>query len=181
MAVAMLAIRRSFARGVRTAEDVIRTRTCVPRRRILSVETDVHALTLLAALLLGFAVGLRTFTGPAVLWLVRHGGAWAYVLGALALLEYAIDLHPGAGARTQPRGLIPRIVSGAFCGWAVSSSSTGAFIAIAIVVGAVSAVIGAHVGLAARLKLIATIGRVPAAFVEDAVAIAVAVAGVYSG
>ncbi len=136
------------------------------------------AQLLLAAFLLGFAVGLRTLTGPAVLWLMRHGGVWAYVLGALALLEYAIDLRPRAGARTQLRGLVPRILSGGLCGWALSWGDGGAFVAAAIAVGAIAAVIGAHVGLAVRLKSAATIGRVPAALVEDAVTIAIAVAAV---
>lgn len=133
---------------------------------------------LLVAFLLGFSVGLRTLTGPAVLWLVKHGGLWAYALGILALVEYALDLHPRAGARTHPLGLSARIVSGGFCGWAVTLGNGNGIVMAGIVVGVVAAVIGAFVGLAARLKSVRAIGRVPAALVEDAIAVAISVIAV---
>lgn len=132
---------------------------------------------LLVASLLGFAAGLRTFTGPAVLWLARHGGAWAYALGVLALAEYVVDLHPKAGARTLPLGLTARLVSGGFCGWAVTSASDTSVI-WGIVVGACAAIIGAYLGLAARLKAADAVGRVPAGLIEDLLAIGIAVAAV---
>ncbi|HEY2473959.1 MAG TPA: hypothetical protein VGI19_04075 [Candidatus Cybelea sp.] len=132
-------------------------------------------MPLLAAALLGFLAGLRTFTAPAVLWLMRRGTPLAYVLGVLALLEYVADLSPRTPARTQPFGLIARACSGAFCGWAVTSQS-GAPVVAGVLLGALAAVGGAYAGLAARTAAIERIGRVPAALLEDAVAIVASVA-----
>lgn len=124
-----------------------------------------------AALLLGIVAGLRALTAPAVLWLVRHPSIAAYVLGVGALLELGGDLSPKTPARTRAMGLIARIVSGGFCGWAVTGP-VGASAAAGIVLGVVGALIGAYGGLAVRVRAVDLIGRVPAALVEDAVAIA---------
>lgn len=130
---------------------------------------------LLATILLGFLAGLRTFTAPAVLWLMRRGSALAYVLGALALLEYAGDLHPKAPPRTMPLGLVARACSGGFCGWTIASAAgTSAF--VAVLLGALAAVAGAYAGLAARKFATGRVGRVPAALLEDAVAIFASIA-----
>jgi uncharacterized membrane protein len=131
--------------------------------------------SVLAAILLGFLAGLRTFTAPAVLMLMRRGTPFAYLLGVLALAEYAGDLYPKAPARTGPVGLIARACSGAFCGWEVSLLS-GTSAAIVVIVGAVAAIVGAYVGLAVRLRAINVIGRVPSALLEDAFTIASSVA-----
>jgi uncharacterized membrane protein len=130
---------------------------------------------LLTAILLGFLAGLRTFTAPAVLLLMRRGTPLAYALGVLALAEYAADLSPKAPARTAPAGLIARACSGGFCGWTVMSLS-GASGAEGALAGAVAAVIGAYVGLAARSRAIGLIGRVPAGLLEDGIAAAASVA-----
>lgn len=130
---------------------------------------------LLAAILLGFLAGLRTFTAPAVLLLMRTGTPLAYLLGVLALAEYAGDLYPKTPARTHPAGLIARACSGAFCGWTVASLN-GAPVAGAAFAGAVAAVIGAYAGLAVRSRAITLIGRVPAGLSEDVVTAAAAVA-----
>ena len=109
-------------------------------------------------------------TAPAVLWLMRHRSPVAYVLGVGALLELAGDLNPKAPARTRFLGLTARVLSGAFCGWAVNAGP-GASVTLGIVLGAIGAVIGAYGGLAARTRAIALIGAVPAALLEDAIAI----------
>jgi uncharacterized membrane protein len=132
---------------------------------------------LLAIFVLGFVAGLRTFTAPAVLWLMRHGGVWAIVLAVLAVVEYVGDLYPKTPARTGAFGLVARIVSGAFVGWSMatsagSSGTTGA------IVGIVGALAGAYGGLGIRLKAIAAIGGIPAGLLEDVVAIALAVVAV---
>jgi|HubBroStandDraft_4_1064222.scaffolds.fasta_scaffold00008_92 uncharacterized membrane protein len=129
---------------------------------------------LLAAFLLGFIAGLRTFTAPAVLWLMRYRAPIAYVLGVLTLAEYAGDLYPKAAPRTQALGLIFRALSGAVCGWWLSLSA-GSTPAIAAIVGAAGAIVGAYAGLAARMRAISAIGGVPAALLEDLVAIVGAV------
>ena len=130
---------------------------------------------MLVAVLLGFLAGLRTFTAPAVLWLMRRDTPLAYALGVLALLEYVGDLYPKAPARTRPAGLIARGCSGAFCGWTVASLS-GTPVAGAVLAGAVAAIIGAYVGLAIRSRAITLIGRVPAGLLEDVITAAASVA-----
>ena len=124
-----------------------------------------------AAFLLGVVAGMRTLTPPAVLWLMRHRSFVAYFLAAAALAELAGDLYPKTPARTSTAGLIARSVSGAFCGWAVTAAA-GSSPLLGIALGIAGALLGAYGGLAARLRAIALIGRVPAALVEDAVAIA---------
>jgi uncharacterized membrane protein len=131
----------------------------------------------LAALVLGLVAGLRTLTAPAVLWLVRHRSPVAYALGVLALLEFVGDLSPKSPPRTAAAGLVARLISGAFCGWALTAPA-GRPGLVGAAIGAAGALAGAYLGLAARTRAISSIGRVPAALVEDAVAIAVAVAAV---
>ena len=130
---------------------------------------------MVVAILLGFLAGLRTFTAPAVLWLMRRDTPLAYALGVLALLEYVGDLYPKAPARTRPAGLIARGCSGAFCGWTVASLS-GTPVAGAALAGAAAAIVGAYVGLAIRSRAIRLIGRVPAGLLEDVVTAAASVA-----
>lgn len=130
---------------------------------------------LLLAFVLGLVVGLRTFTAPATLWLMRHPGPWAVGLGILALMEYGVDLLPKAPARTTTSGLLARAVSGAFVGWMAGLAAGRSSIAGAIA-GTIGAVIGAYGGLAVRIRLSASIGNVPSGLLEDAVAIAAAVA-----
>lgn len=130
---------------------------------------------LLFAFLLGVVSGLRTFTGPAVLWFMRHGGPWAYVLSAAAVLEYFFDVHPNAPPRTSPPGLVGRLASGAFVGWWVAVAGGGSPLTAAAV-GAVGAVLGAYAGLAVRRRAIAALGNVASGLLEDAVAIVASVA-----
>lgn len=132
-------------------------------------------MPLLAALLLGLLAGLRTFTPPAVLWLLRHGSPLAWIFGAFALLEYVGDLNPRVPARTHPLGLVARAASGAFCGWAFAASA-GASAVAGAAIGALAAIAGAYLGLAARTRAVRTIGRVPAALLEDCIALAGSVA-----
>jgi uncharacterized membrane protein len=127
------------------------------------------------AILLGFLAGLRTFTAPAVLWLMRRGTPLAYALGLLALLEYVGDLYPKTPARTHPVGLIARGCSGAFCGWTVASLNDTT-VADAMLAGAIAAIIGAYVGLAIRSWGATLIGRVPAGLLEDVITAAASVA-----
>jgi uncharacterized membrane protein len=135
----------------------------------------MHVTALLLAFLLGIVAGLRTFTAPAVLWIMRHGGAWAYVLGAAALFEYAVDLHPKGPNRTALPGLVARFASGAFVGWWIAVSSADIAV-VGALAGGLGAMIGAYAGLAARMRAIVLIGNVPAGLCEDVVAIAAAVA-----
>jgi uncharacterized membrane protein len=127
-----------------------------------------------AIFLLGIVAGLRAFTAPAALWLMRYGGLWAFVLAALALLEYVGDLYPRAPARTGAPGLIARVASGAFVGWSLATS-TGTPVVAGVVVALAGVAVGAYGGLALRLKAIAAVGAFPSAILEDVVAIVLAV------
>lgn len=133
-------------------------------------------LLLLAAFLLGCVAGLRTFTAPAVLWMIRHTSLLAYLLAVAALAEYLVDLLPNVPARTSLGPLLARIVSGAFCGFGLAWSNGTAAIVTAAAAGAIGAVVGAYGGLALRTRAIALFGRVPAALAEDLVAILGAIA-----
>jgi uncharacterized membrane protein len=130
---------------------------------------------LLLAFLLGVVSGLRTFTAPAVLWIMRHAGLGAYVLGAAALFEYFFDLHPKAPPRTSTSSIVARLFSGAFVGWFAAvaagiSPSSGA------AAGAIGALAGAYGSLPLRRRAIAAVGNVAAGLLEDLVAIAAAIA-----
>jgi uncharacterized membrane protein len=130
---------------------------------------------LLLAFLLGIVSGLRTFTGPAVLLLMRHRGFVAYILAAAAVFEYFFDVHPKAPPRTSSPGIVARLLSGAFVGgWAAVITRVSP--AVGAVVGAIGALIGAYGSLAVRRRLIAAIGNVASGLLEDLVAIAAAVA-----
>ncbi|HTX60127.1 MAG TPA: hypothetical protein VMH02_10690 [Verrucomicrobiae bacterium] len=119
------------------------------------------------AILFGFVAGLRTFTAPAAYFLWR-GGTPGYVLAAFALIELVMDAHPKAPSRTQPMGLIPRLVSGGIVGWFIAGGAGAA-------TGVLGAIIGTYGGHAVRLRLIQRFGPIPAALIEDAVAILLAV------
>lgn len=129
-------------------------------------------MVLFFALAIGFVSGLRTFTSLAAIFLTR-GGVWGYVLGICAIGEYVVDALPWAPSRTQPPGLIARTISGALAGWFVTTAHAGSAI-LGLVAGVVGAIIGTYGGHAARLAAIRKIGALPAALLEDAVAIALA-------
>ena len=140
----------------------------------------------LLALLIGMIAGLRTMTAPAAIaWGAYLGwqplaeswagfmGHWVAVLilTVLALGELIADQLPSTPSRKVPQQFGARIVSGAFSG-AVMGTLGGSLL-IGLVAGAVGAVIGTYGGAAARASLGATFGRdLPAALIEDAVAIA---------
>lgn len=136
---------------------------------------EAVGILLIGAALLGLCAGLRTFTAPAVLWLLRHPGPVAWGLTALAVLEYFADLHPKAPPRTGATGLFARACTGGLCGGALLAGS-GHSIVAGVLLGAVCAVIGAYAGLAVRLRAIRIVGRVPAALLEDGFAIAASAA-----
>lgn len=125
----------------------------------------------LASLLFGIVAGLRVFTGEAVFFGLR-GGVAGIGFPILAILEYIADAMPWIPPRTQ---LFPsftfRVLSGAFMGY-IAGRIPGA------ILGVIGAVIGTLYGYRARIAAIQRIGAMPAAIVEDVVAIALAFAAV---
>jgi uncharacterized membrane protein len=120
-----------------------------------------------AALLLGLAAGLRTFSAPAALALrARPLDLPRRLLLLAAVGELAADKLPGMPSRLSRRGLCGRLLSSAISGRLAAGRRGGALSALA-------ALLGAFVGHALR-------ARRPgwnAAICEDCVAIALASAG----
>jgi uncharacterized membrane protein len=144
-------------------------------KALVSRVWNVAGMILLLAFLLGIVSGLRTFTAPAVLWIMRHKGLWAYVLAAAALFEYFYDVHPKAPPRTCTSNVVARLLSGAFVGW-WAAVAAGALPASGAIAGGIGALVGAYGSLPLRRRAIVTIGNVASGLLEDIVAIAVAVA-----
>jgi uncharacterized membrane protein len=146
-------------------------------------------IILLTALLIGVVGGLRTFTAPAAVSWAAHlgwlpvgstflafmGYAWTpWILTLLALVELVIDQLPSAPSRKAPGGFGARIVSGALSGAAIVAPV--GWLVVGGIAGIVGAVIGTLAGYAARAKLATAFGKdMPAAFIEDAVAILAAI------
>lgn len=126
----------------------------------------------IAALLLGFVSGLRTFTSIAVVLLSR-GGVWGIVAAVAAVGEYVADVMPWIPPRTKLPSIVVRPLSGAFVGYlfSVMHDANGLIGAVGGVIGALAGTFG---GYAARLWLIERIGNIPAALAEDVIAILIA-------
>jgi uncharacterized membrane protein len=141
------------------------------------------------AFLIGTASGLRTLTGlAAVSWAVHLGIlpldhtwlAWLgyaftpYILTLIAIGELVNDKLPKTPSRLIPPQFIARIVMGALCGLAIGLSGHGIIIGVAA--GIIGAVAGTFGGAKARSLLAKAFGRdLPAALLEDAVALGIAV------
>lgn len=144
---------------------------------------------ILLAFLIGFIAGLRSLTAPAVVsWAARLG--WIHLensplafLGAaitpwiftiLALAELVADQLPTTPSRKSPLGFSARILMGALSGAAFGAA--GGSLAVGAIMGALGGVAGTFGGYEARKRLAAAFGKdQPAAFLEDAVAIAGAI------
>ena len=142
-----------------------------------------------AALLIGVIAGLRVFTAvAAVSWAARFGalrlastplaflGAslTPWILTALVVMETVTDQRPSTASRKTPAQFAARLASGALCGAAVAMTR-GSWI-LGLVLGVGGAILGTLEGAAVRARLARAFRRDrPAAFLEDAVAIAGAV------
>jgi uncharacterized membrane protein len=136
-------------------------------------------------LLIGMVAGLRTFMAPAaVSWaaylgwlrlddtpLAFMGYAWTpWILTALVLVEFVADQLPATPSRTVPVQFGARILTGAGSGAALGAPF--GLLIPGLVAGIAGAVIGTFAGRAARAKLAdAFRNDMPAAFIEDAVAL----------
>ena len=93
------------------------------------------------------------------------------LLTLLALGEFVGDQLPSTPSRTVPMQFSARLLSGAICGAAIGLPHDAMF--GGLLAGVVGAVIGTLGGHAFRLRLAAAFKKdMPAAFIEDAIAIA---------
>ena len=144
---------------------------------------------LFLALVIGIVAGLRAMTAPAAVAWAAAGGAlpldgtwlswlgWRYtpwLLTVVAIGELITDQLPSTPSRKVPAQFAARMVlgglSGAAIGYGIAAPLPG------FVMGIVGAVIGTYGGAAARAGLASAFGSDrPAALIEDAVAILLAV------
>jgi uncharacterized membrane protein len=149
-------------------------------------------MLLLCAFLAGMVAGLRSMLGPAVVsWAAKLG--WLQVaatplafmgyrytpiiLTVLAIGELIADKLPSTPSRKAPPAFIARIVSGSLVGATIGAA--GQSLVLGMVLGALGAVCGTLGGAAVRSRLASAFGRdLPAALLEDIVAIAIAILSV---
>jgi uncharacterized membrane protein len=143
----------------------------------------------LLALVIGIVAGLRAMTAPAAVSWAAHaglldlGGGWLAFLGyaftpwiltVLALGEFVTDQLPTTPSRTVPIQFATRVLTGGLSGAAIGVA--GGSLATGLVAGVIGAVIGTLGGRHVRGRLASAFGSDrPAAFLEDAVAIGLAV------
>jgi uncharacterized membrane protein len=150
------------------------------------------SFALFLALCIGIVAGMRSMTAPAVTAWGAHGhwlklaGTPLNFLGSLAAViifvllavgELVADKLPNTPARTQPPGLIARLLTGALCGAALGAT-IGVSLLPGALLGASGGIVGAFAGYQWRTGLVRAL-RVPdyvIALSEDAIAIA---AGLY--
>ena len=140
-------------------------------------------------LLIGIVAGLRALTPlAAVSWAAHFGlvpvpGTWLVFLAAtitpylatvLALGELVTDKMPTTQSRKMPIAFGARILTGSLCGGTLGVASGLSFLGFFL--GGIGAVIGTFGGAALRSRLAQAFGKdLPAALLEDVVAIATAV------
>nr|WP_276592146.1 MULTISPECIES: DUF4126 domain-containing protein [unclassified Sphingomonas] len=146
------------------------------------------------ALVVGIIAGLRAAMAlVAVSWAAALGrldlsGSWLAFLGwrytpwivsLLAIGELITDQLPSTPSRKVPAQFGARVIAGGVAGGAIGIGL--GTLAIGIVLGVVGAVIGTYGGAALRSRLAAAFGRdLPAALIEDVIAILAAVLVVQS-
>jgi|ERR1700680_2735839 len=144
-------------------------------------------MVLLLCFLLGFVTGLRSLIAPAAVcwaahlgWLNFAGTSLAFidrpalliVFTLLAIVELIADKLPRVPARTDPPGLIARIVLGCLCGFALATSAGGNLL-VAAIVGIIGALVGTFAGYNIRQALVvqAHLPDLGVALAEDLIAI----------
>lgn len=141
------------------------------------------------SLVIGIIAGLRAMTAPAaVSWAAYLGGlpldgtpmaflghvAAPYILTVLAIGELVTDQLPKTPSRKVPVQFATRVVAGGVAGAALGAP--GGMLVAGLVAGVAGAVVGTLGGAAGRARLARSFGRdLPAALVEDAIAIGGAV------
>ncbi|WP_296071746.1 DUF4126 family protein [uncultured Agrobacterium sp.] len=151
-------------------------------------------MLILLAMLIGLVAGLRTMTAPAaVSWAAYLGwfdisasllsfmdSLWAVaIFTVFAIVELIADQLPGTPSRKVPVQFGARVVMGALSG-ATIGATTG-MVVPGLLAGGIGAVLGTFGGASLRANLAKRFGRdMPAALVEDAVAVLLALIVVVS-
>jgi uncharacterized membrane protein len=147
-------------------------------------------LVLLLAFLIGIVAGLRSLTAPAVVawaahrgWLNVHNTPLSFMASTaavaifvvLACAELVADQLPSTPSRTQPPGLIARIVFGGLSGATLAVAGMQS-LAAGAVLGAIGGVAGAFAGYQVRTRLVKAlkVRDLVIALLEDAVTIGAA-------
>lgn len=143
-------------------------------------------MTLLLTFLIGVLTGLRSLTPPAATAWAAHLGwlklprflSWigttpaVVIYTVLALVELINDKLPKTPRRTEPMGLIARLIMGAFAG-ACLATGAGQRVVLGVLLGAVGAIVGTFGGYQVRTRLLKVPGTPDfvIALVEDLVAV----------
>jgi uncharacterized membrane protein len=147
-------------------------------------------MPIILTLLTGVVAGSRAMMAPAAAaWFARLGlldfsGTWLAFMASpwtvaiftlLALVELVTDQLPTTPSRTVPVQFAARMISGALSGAAVGTA--GGSWPTGLIMGIVGAVIGTFGGRIVRGRLAAKFNNDhPAAFIEDAIALGLAIA-----
>ena len=144
------------------------------------------------ALGIGIVAGLRSFTAPAAVSLAANNGRLSLRSFPLDLLsfehastgtrklalgELVADKTPLAPSRLKPPALLWRLASGAACGAALFDSDDG-HLSTGAILGAAGALVGSLLGYGWRTRVRERLHLpdLPAALLEDALALGLAVA-----
>lgn len=141
---------------------------------LIGIVAGLRAATPIAAISLGAYLGWLDFTGT---WYSFLGSLPAVIiLIILAIVELFGDQLPTAPSRKVPMQFGARVVMGAIAGALLLQGNW----IIGAILGAIGAVIGTLGGAEVRARLAKAFGRdLPAALIEDAVAVIAALAIVY--
>jgi uncharacterized membrane protein len=144
---------------------------------LIGVTAGLRAATPLAALAIGAWLGWIDLTGT---WAGFAGNiVTVVVLVIIAILELIGDQLPQTPSRKSPPAFTGRVIAGALAG-TVLGLATGAWI-VGLILGVVGAVAGTFGGYEVRRLLARAFGRdLPAALIEDVVAIVVALLVVWA-
>ena len=138
---------------------------------LIGVVAGLRAMSAPAAMAWGARIGRILVAGTPLAWLAHPWTAWVFTL--LALGELVTDQLPTTPSRTVPVQFGTRLLMGALCGAAACLPALAWPVGAGM--GTVGAVVGTLGGRAARGRLAAAFGSdLPAAILEDAVAIGLA-------
>lgn len=147
---------------------------------LIGVVAGLRGATPLAALAIGAALGWITLDGS-IFAVVAHPLA-LWLLIALAAVELVSDKLPRTPSRLEPTQFAVRVVAGILAGAILFAvpGNTALTAVVGAILGGVGAVAGTLGGARLRAALARSFGRdLPAALVEDILAIAAALLIVY--